>query len=361
MSLTLPSPFPPLYATWMDELFAGPIPDEPRATCLNCVMCGSADEYVATPARFYHPSTKCCTYMPELPNYLVGRILADDDPAAAKGRASIEARINAGIAVAPFGLLRPPHFAQAYDNLSDDAFGRDPSLRCPHYLEQEGGLCGVWKNRNSICSTWFCKLERGAVALDYWNAVRDLLKAVEIDLANWLARELGPGQTACWPFYQGALEDLAEPDARQRIWGDWFGREREFYLECARRVSPLSWRDALLVCGPEARSLAQPAREAYRRMTSTELPARLKQGEFSIAECGPDSWGVKAKSYDREGLFLSRPVLDVLPYFDGRPIAEVLDQIKRERRLRLDAGLLRRLNDFRILVTVDEESAGVAG
>ncbi|MGE0126829.1 MAG: hypothetical protein AB7U82_01900 [Blastocatellales bacterium] len=360
MSFDLPSPFPPLYAAWMNELFAGPIPDEPRATCLNCTMCGSADEYLANPARFFHPSTKCCTYMPELPNYLVGRILADDDPAAAKESASIEARINAGIAVAPFGLLRPPRFAKAYDDLSDDAFGREPSLRCPHYLDQEGGLCGIWKNRNSVCSTWFCKLERGAVALNYWNAARDLLSAVEIDLARWCMLELNLDHAAPGPLDADMLNDLADPNTRRRIWGDWFGREREFYLECARLVSPLSWQDALAICGSETQSLAQLAQEAYRRMTSDKLPARLKQGAFTVAKCGPDSWGVKSKTYDREGLYLSQAALDVLPYFDGRPATEILDQVERERRLRLSSELLRRLTDFGILVAVDEESARAA-
>lgn len=357
MSLNLSSPFPPLYATWMNELFAGPIPEEPRANCMICSMCGSAEEYSANPSRFYHPSTKCCTYMPELPNYLVGRILADDDPAAAKGRASVEGRINEGIAVAPFGLLRPPRFAKAYDELSNDAFGREPSLRCPHYLEKEGGLCGVWKNRNSVCSTWFCKLERGAVSLDYWNTARDLLRAVEVDLSHWLMRELGLDHSAPWPPDHDAIEKMSDPNVRSQVWGIWFEREREFYLECARRVSQLSWPDALAVCAPETQSLARMAREAYRRMTSDQLPTRLSRGDFTVAECGADGWGVKSRSYDREGLFLSRVALDVLPYFDGRPVPEILVQIERERRLRLSPDLLRRLTDFGILVDSGEEGA----
>jgi len=357
MSHDSPSPFPPLYAAWMDELFAGPIPDEPRATCLDCAMCESADSYSASPERFFHPATKCCTYLPELANYLVGRILADDDPAAAKGRASIEARINSGIAVAPFGLLSPPRFAQAYDNLSDDAFGREPGLRCPHYLDQEGGLCGIWKNRNSVCSTWFCKLERGAVALNYWDAARELLSAVEIDLARWLMLELSLNHAARGPLDANAFNDMADPDARRRIWGDWFGREREFYLACARLVDPLSWRDALAICGPETQTRARLAQEAYRRMTSDELPSRLKLGAFTATESGPGRCRVESKMYDREGLNLSQAALRVLPCFDGGPTAEVLDQIEREHRLRLGAGLLRRLADFGILVAIDEEGA----
>ena len=45
-------------------------------------MCGSGDLQ-------FEPSTKCCTFLPELPNFLVGAMLADTDPAAAEGRASV--------------------------------------------------------------------------------------------------------------------------------------------------------------------------------------------------------------------------------------------------------------------------------
>ena len=35
------------------------------------------------------------------------------------------------------------------------------------------------QTRNAVCSTWFCKHERGAVGQRFWHAVRDLLIAVE--------------------------------------------------------------------------------------------------------------------------------------------------------------------------------------
>ena len=108
-----PSTLPPLYAAWIDELLAGPLPHESEATCEDCAMWSSAGAS-AEPDLFFHRDTKCCTYTPEIPNFLVGRILDDPDPALAPGRASVERRIDARIGVTPVGLLRPPVQALLY-------------------------------------------------------------------------------------------------------------------------------------------------------------------------------------------------------------------------------------------------------
>ncbi|HYL82493.1 MAG TPA: hypothetical protein VEU07_16870, partial [Candidatus Acidoferrum sp.] len=70
------SPLPPLYGRWMDDLLPGPIPRETAATCDDCAMWpGPGDQPRSD--FFFLPETKCCTYIPTLPNYLVGRILED--------------------------------------------------------------------------------------------------------------------------------------------------------------------------------------------------------------------------------------------------------------------------------------------
>jgi hypothetical protein len=161
MTVSLSSPLPPLYAAWVEDLLGGSIPPETRATCHDCAMCEDGADYQAPDSKFFNPVTKCCTYLPEISNFLTGQILADDDPAITKGRASIEARINAGVAVTPLGLGRNQRYALLYDNMDVQVFGRAQSLRCPHYIDEQGGLCGIWKYRNSVCSTWFCRHVRG--------------------------------------------------------------------------------------------------------------------------------------------------------------------------------------------------------
>ena len=72
-------PLPHLYARWTAELLAGPIPREERATCENCAMCAPPGEEDDPQSHVFDPATKCCTYVPDLPNFLVGRILSPDD------------------------------------------------------------------------------------------------------------------------------------------------------------------------------------------------------------------------------------------------------------------------------------------
>lgn len=157
---------------------------------------------------FFDPQVKCCTYLPELPNFLVGRILADEDPALAVGRATVEKRLQAGVAVTPLGLDRTPFYDLLYQH-ADTAFGRSHTLRCPHYIE-EGGLCGIWQHRNSVCATWFCKHVRGAMGFRFW-------------------------------------------------------KEEEFYQQCAHLVNRLTWQEVTTIGGPETHIVTRLTREVYTR------------------------------------------------------------------------------------------------
>src|SRR5713101_6632134 len=170
----------------MDALLGESVPPESRATCDDCAMC--APEGAAEPNTLYFsPRVKCCTYQPRLPNFLVGRALEDRDFAFSAGRATVERRIDGGVEVTPLGLEQSAAYGLLYQHGSA-GFGHAESMRCPHYIE-EGGRCGIWRHRNSICATWFCKYERGAVGLAFWERLRDLLMAVEKDLAVWCVLE----------------------------------------------------------------------------------------------------------------------------------------------------------------------------
>ena len=66
MEKTTNSPLPPLYACWFDDLLAGAIPVETRATCNDCAMCdkGAANVKEELTAGFFRPDIKCCSYHP---------------------------------------------------------------------------------------------------------------------------------------------------------------------------------------------------------------------------------------------------------------------------------------------------------
>jgi hypothetical protein len=351
---------PLLYARWVDSLLGTPIPDERRATCDACAMCTDVGVPPGRTDRYFDPNTKCCTYTPVLPNFLAGRILADSDPATSDGRASVLRRIEARLAVTPLGIGQPPGYANLYEK-GDDTFGHSLALRCPHYIEA-AGRCGIWRHREAVCTTWFCKHERGRLGYSFWReALLRLLQIVEDALAKWCVLELDIGMDAlqmlvadaAWtgrpaPLTAAALDLKADAAAYGRIWGAWRGRELEFYRQCGERVEALGWDGALALAGPEGRALAALTRRAFAQLLSEAVPDALMVGELQIAAMGAETARVVTYSgYDP--LDVPNLVLALLPGFDGRPTAEVVAAIAARTGVTLDTGLVRKLADFGVL------------
>ncbi len=359
------SPLPPLYAKWFDELLGAEIPPETRATCHDCAMCESGGDYQQPGSRLFNPQTKCCSYLPKLHNFLTGMILLDEDPAMARGRASVEARLKAGLAVTPLGLEQNRRQKLLYDQIEPRAFGRAQNLRCPHYIDEQGGLCGVWKYRNSICSTWFCKYVRGAAGHKFWEAAKQLLLAIEDDLARWCVMELEIGDDALellLPLRDAdsrrnltpeELDDRIDPLRQRRVWGAWHGREREFYQACAALIAPLNWPEVLAVCGSAVRAWARLVHTAYQSLINEEIPARLRLGSFTVMEARSDFYRLYHPEIGIDTLTLSAKIMRLLPYFDGRTKEEIVTQIESQEHMRFTDELLQRLVDFKILTSAE--------
>ena len=359
-----PSPLPPLYARWVDDLLTGPIPHETEATCDDCAMCAKEGRTLGD-SHFFRPETKCCTYVPALPNFLVGGILAEEDAAMAAGRASVEERIRAGLGVTPLGVATPPVHRLLRES-GGAVFGRAQALRCPHYRDEDGGRCGIWRHRNAVCATWFCKHVRGAVGMRFWQSLNRLLGTVETTLAHWCLLELGVGAATLTrlfppPLEPGqpallgaeAIDGIVEPVVYRGGWGDWHGREREFFLAAGRLVENLSWAQIVSIGGPEVRLCARMTMEAYTALTSQAIPERLVLGSFQAAPMGHHaSRVISYAAYDP--VALPKALMDVLPYFDGRPTRDVLRAIEQDTGLTLDRSLVRKLTDFEILVPAPE-------
>ena len=359
------SVLPPLYARWIDVLLESPIPPETRATCEDCAMCAPGGARPEGSSFYFSPRVKCCSYQPRLPNYLVGRALKDRELPSA-GRVALERRIGGGIGVTPLGLNESPKLGVLYAH-SQAAFGRAEALRCPHYLDEGGGRCGIWRHRNSVCATWFCKFERGAVGLAFWSRLRDLLLAIEESLALWcvagsdldpeafevllLARGRGHESITA-----GELDEVVPPVVARQLWGKWLGREREFYAQSARRVDPLAWDDVERIGGAEVAARARLTRRAFEALLSEGRPTRLTAGPFRVLSTSHE--GVRVVGYSgSDPLDLDPAVMEVLPYFDGRPTAEALRAIEKELKVRVEDDLVRKLADFEILVPPGGDSA----
>lgn len=348
---------PPLYAKWMDQLLGAEIPPESNATCGDCAMVVT-DAERASGATGFSASTKCCTFQPDLWNFLAGRALLDDDPAAARGKAGVEARIDAGIAVTPLGLRRARAYQVVYES-SGELFGHSKAMLCPHYIDERGGLCGVWRHRESTCTTWFCKFVRGSVGRDFWQQLQQLLRAVEESLAAWCLTQLQVDEAVLRRLYRPHRDsspsgptmhevDGAADDAELRaLWGAWRGREREFYIACARLVGPLDWSEVQRIAGAQVALYAQMARKAHERLLNPAAPHRPR---MALVQITPRGDRIRLATYSGlDELEVPAVVANVLSDFDGRPLAETLAAIKARERMTIDPSFVRKLTDFGVL------------
>jgi hypothetical protein len=320
---------PPLYARWARDLLGADIPRETEATCADCAMVGGDDVS-------FRPDTKCCTFYPVLPNFLVGRLL--DVP-------SIAARIDAGVGATPLGLEAPAAYRAVY-GAAASTFGRARSMRCPHYLE-DGGLCAIWDHRNATCSTWFCKHVRGAVGDRFWRAIGSFLHILEVELSLLCVERLGldpGGVLAVEPSRPTAaeLDASGEPDPGKR-WGTWVGRERELYRACAELVAPMTLAEILAAIGPRARLAGRVAGARFADLRDTRVPERVTLGLVQIRRHGDAARVTAYRPYDP--IEIPVELASVLWQFDGRPWREVA----AEHGFELDEALVRLLVDFEVL------------
>ncbi len=345
---------PPLYARWMDAHLGGHIPEETRATCTNCAMAPPKGEPMG-PGQF-DPTTKCCTYVPRLPNFLVGAVLADEDPETAPGRATIEGRLLAGVGVSPLGLARPPAWELVYRHgvvRSDSAFGRTRSLRCPHFLPD--GRCGIWRHREGVCTTWFCRHDRGAVGFAFWEALGAFLNVLERALSYDAVLALGLDGEALRRVVDGppavdgpALDGHQSAAVRRRTWGVWYEQERELYVATAARIERMNWEEVRRAAGPEAEAHGRHVREAWEALVWRTIPERLRLVTLGSLTIGPEIAAIVThRGYDP--IEVPSRLLPLLARFDGRPTDLVRDELAREGAP-IDTALVQRLVDWEVLV-----------
>lgn len=171
----LPSAMRALLSGLETELF----PPEVLATCSHCAMAPGRPERVAlrAPAR-------CCTYQPNLPNFLVGRALAQGGTGAERLRGQMHTA-NA------MGIPRSDAYQALYERrLYDEVgYGNDEALTCPYWEE---GRCTIHASREAVCRTWYCKLAHGARGARVMAALKEALQEAEGVLARACLAEGSP-------------------------------------------------------------------------------------------------------------------------------------------------------------------------
>ncbi len=320
------SSIPALWEPWLRALDVRPPPREPRANCAACVMCSDDDWTSRRPDVRFRPDARCCTYLPGLWCFQVGGALVDPQTPPAVLAGLLE-RVNSPLA-APLGIAPTTPDDTRYDELREaNQFGRTTALVCPHFVAEDGS-CGVWRYRNAVCATWHCRYERGMSGLGYWTAIRRLLEALEVALANRAAAAL---------LGSGEVMD----------WSAWTGTRESFYRLSHQWVKGLDAAAILEDLPVEVWDAAKVAIAARTQLDSRDLPATADLWEVEVAEQLEGAVRVVGYSWYDTAIIPIR-LFKRLEAFDGRPLAKVRAELAREQSDPTDA-VLRRLLDIDVL------------
>lgn len=344
---------PVLQRGWLDTLTGIRNPrSEPRSTCADCAMCADRGP---NQVRF-SPDVKCCSYIPHLANFLAGRGLAG------AGRASVLERVRRRAGASPLGLgLAVEDLHRMLDHRS--SFGTDDVVRCPHFVPQTQG-CGIWGSRNTVCSTWFCRHDRGAVGQGFWHAVRDLLVAIEERVADLCLTEGGlpTGQVEAVLEHRATVRavvaraNAGEPvselgweesdDVHARLWDRWTGREEQWFERCAAIVDELTDADLVgLVAGiPGGPDLVDAVRDRWADLGRRDLPERLVLTPQPGTEVTDDVLHLVGYS-PFDPVVLPTGLAPALELLDGRTVADAVALALSEYDLVLDVDVLGALRD----------------
>lgn len=354
MEATLHRYLPAFWAKLLPEVMSLAVPVETRATCHDCAMCVPPD--AALPEAFqtksFSPITKCCTYHPSLCNFLVGGILSTET----EGSRRLGEKIRRGVGVIPRGVVAPRKFWLLYDN-SFGTFGRAEKLKCEFY---DDGACTVWEFREATCATWFCKFERGKEGRQFWDDVKRYVATFELKLSLYAISQIindGDQLGRIWDTWdqKGTLtaadiDEVPPPESERRgLWGEWLGREEEFYRRCFEIVSALTPEEARGLIGAEEPLFRRKLEAQHARATSDALPPRLlRNPELAVLKhedhylCAPRP----GETFEIHGAFY--PLLE---YFDGKIDNDaVCAKIATEKKLTIPKELLSTLFHRGVLI-----------
>jgi hypothetical protein len=309
-----------------------------------------------TSAFFFDRGTKCCTFSPNIPSYLVGGLLSDPSPALAEGRRRIRERIRSRVGVTPRGLAPGRRFEVLYTAGAGRAFGRSSSLRCPYH--DPAGRCTVRPWWESTCHTWFCKHVAGQDGRLFWLALQRYLAAAEEALTAFVLNRTGllpDDSPASGSSANLSVEDLDErppPETEyRRIWGRFAGHEEAFYRRALLLVRGLTRRRFEDLGGaPLALRLRALRRAHAAALAGTAPQVLLRAPALASTRLGDGRYRLTTYS-DFDPLVVSHAIFRLLDEFDGvRTNRQVNAKLRRSGKAPLPGRTLLQLYQARVLV-----------
>lgn len=182
---------PEIYHSFLPEVFQWEIPEESLCDCFNCTLIANSHEEINEDlSKPFSPDSKCCTFFPRLPNFLIGAILADVDPELAEGKRRIEQLINSHEDIKPEGITPTKAYDHLYDQNTAIDFGSNQDLICPFFVPGKYN-CSIWKYREATCAFWFCKHLAGEQGRTMWNNVIEYIKYLQASLMEFSKTRVG--------------------------------------------------------------------------------------------------------------------------------------------------------------------------
>lgn len=355
---TIRGALPPVYAPLLPDAFDHPAVHESRATCDACQMCDHGTVPSELSASYFRPDTKCCTYHPALPNYLVGAVFADERPELAEGKKRLREQIARRVGTSPQRLAPSKKWTLLYKASMQSSFGRSALLRCPYLDEKE--RCSIWYHREAVCATFYCKFDNGVAGSVFWKALKGYLNFAEEQLSVWAAKQVSkdvrdPREDDTAALSLAELEERAPDDATYgRYWGTWAGREEEFYVACHERVRAMTREEYKKIVddSPAGRERLEKLTDALAQLrvapTVPERVALNKRLRVLPVEGGV-VMTMPYNSYD--SIKIEPELYDVLKAFtNDTTVADTRKKLAEEQGIELEDALLSMFAMHEILV-----------
>lgn len=239
--------YPKFYSSWLSKRIPLQVV-ESLATCDQCCMVNPAG-LTRDPGPFLN-HLKCCTYFPFLPNFSVGALLD-----------SQISQVETSSMLLPVGLYPSVEYQEKKRSYGAKGFGQRDELICP-FFDKQNLHCSIWQNRPGVCTSYFCKSNRGKEGFAFWAKVESYLNHFEWKLAKEILTRMGLTENHL-AFCQASISLETEPEEReyfiQAAWdfanGQWLPQKANFFRETTKLAYQISAAEVGQLLDPEFRTL----------------------------------------------------------------------------------------------------------
>ena len=350
---------PEFYYKFLPDLFNEEIPEESFTNCQECPMiCNSREELNTDLSKPFAPDTKCCTFIPRIPNYFAGAILSDQNDSMEAGKKTLIQKINEKKGIYPQGVYPTKKYSMLYEWGKNQSFGKSLALRCPYYIQGKYN-CTLWKYREAICATWFCKNLAQNAGHSFWSSITRYFKHVQESLLTYVIQKEGlhlidPYGTDNHLSYED-IDDLAmSKEEYSYRWGEWEGREIEFYKHAFQSISSLSKEEFESISGIQLHVLLSEINSCLKGVMN--IPEKLKiNPNITFNEVLTGYYRIEFKTYIERNNSTITYAFDlpkeILNAFNGKHTTkEVLKIIEQNHKTELGNDIIISLYHHDILI-----------